>query len=270
VRIRATHPWSVETEIATTLEVHAGERLVRVATAWDNRSRDQRVRAWLPLPTPTDRSHAECAFAVIERGLTAEGGPTEMGLPTFPSRRFVQAGGLTVVHEGLLEYELVDVREGQARAIALTLARCTGMLSQGPMVTRPHPAGPLIPMQGPQMQGPISVRYAVQMGDDADPYALVDDAFLPLRAARAGGGSRPSSGQALGVSGAQVSSLRRVGGRLELRVFNPTDEPTSVTVDGRAGWLTDLRGRAVAPFTDSFDLPPWRIATARLDDLWEG
>ena len=35
------------------------------------------------------RSEAECAFAVVTRGLTAEGGPTELGLPTFPSRRFV-------------------------------------------------------------------------------------------------------------------------------------------------------------------------------------
>jgi len=43
-----------------------------------------------------------CAYSVVERGLVAEGGPSEVALPTFPSRRFVTAGGLTVVHEGLL------------------------------------------------------------------------------------------------------------------------------------------------------------------------
>jgi alpha-mannosidase len=265
VRVRATYPWPIETEVTTTLELLAGERLVRVATAWDNRSRDQRVRAWFPLPTSTDHSCAECAFAVVERGLTAEGGPTELGLPTFPSRRFVQAGGLTVVHEGLLEYELVDVHDGQAHALALTLARCTGLLSQGPMATRPMPAGPMTRMEGSQMQTPIEVRYAVQVGD-ADPYALVDDAFLPLRTTTARGGDRPSSGQALAVSGAQVSSLRRVAGRLELRVFNPSDQATSVNVDGRDGWLIDLRGRPIAAFSGAFDLAPWRIATVRLSD----
>ena len=36
-------------------------------------------------------SDAECAFAVVHRGLTAEGGPHEFGLPTFVSRRFVDA-----------------------------------------------------------------------------------------------------------------------------------------------------------------------------------
>ena len=49
---------------------------------------------------------------------TAEGRPDEAGIPTFPSRRFVSAGGLTVVHEGLLEYELVDIgpeRAGRER-----------------------------------------------------------------------------------------------------------------------------------------------------------
>jgi alpha-mannosidase len=265
VRIRATYPWPVETEVTTTLELLAGERLVRVVTKWDNRSRDQRVRAWFPLPTPTDHSRAECSFAVVKRGLTAEGGPTELGLPTFPSRRFVQAGELTIVHEGLLEYELVDINDGRAHALALTLARCTGMLSQGPMSTRPMPAGPLTRMEGPQMQVPIEVRYAVQVGD-ADPFALVDDAFLPLRTTSAGNGDRPSSGQALSVSGAQVSSLRRVAGRLELRVFNPSDQATTVTVDGHDGWLIDLRGRPIAAFSGAFDLAPWRIATARLDD----
>ena len=31
-------------------------------------------------------------------------------MTTQPSRRFVVAGGLTVAHEGLVEYELVEVR----------------------------------------------------------------------------------------------------------------------------------------------------------------
>jgi hypothetical protein len=53
---------------------------------------------------------------------------------------------------------------------------------------------------------------------------------------------------------------------LEVRVFNPSDDTTTVTIDGRRGWLVDLRGRPVEPFDGQFDLEPWRIATAVLDE----
>ena len=265
-------------EVTTTLELQAGERLVRVTTAFDNTCRDHRLRTWLPLPRPATSSRAECAFAEVERTLSGEGGPTEVAMATFPSRRFVQAGELTVVHEGLLEYELVDLtpvggdRAPEAHALALTLLRSTGMLSQGPMHHRPLPAGPTIAVEGPQMAGPHQVRYAVQTGE-ADPYALVDDAFLPLVLVDpgriAGMADRPagpeSSGQALGVSGAEVSSVMRTGGgQLVVRVWNPSDRPTTVVIEGRQGWLVDLRGHPVEPFEGRFELAPWRIATATL------
>jgi hypothetical protein len=253
-------------EVRTEIELRAGERLVRVTTTLDNPCRDHRLRAWFPLPEPAETSRAECAFGVVERGLVAEGGPSEHGLPTYPSRRFVQAGGLTLVHEGLLEYELVDVHDGRARALALTLLRCTGMLSQGPMAYRPLPAGPLTPMEGPQMLGRTTVRYALQLGD-ADPYRLVDRAFLPLATVDAtGGGERPSRGQLLAVDGAEVSAVVREGGALVVRVFNPTDATRTVTLAGRRGWLVDLRGQVLGPFEQHFELGPWAIATARLTD----
>jgi hypothetical protein len=47
-------------------------------------------------------------------------------------------------------------------------------------------------------------------------------------------------------------------------VFNPTGEPTQVRIEGRHGWLVDLRGRPVAPFEGGFALEPWAIATAAL------
>ena len=256
-------------QVRTSLELRAGEDLVRVRVELDNHGfRDHRLRVHLPLSHPTATSRAECAFTVVERGLTAEGGPTEVGLPTFPSRRFVQAGGITVAHEGLLEYELVDVREGPdgrgvANTLAVTLLRCTGMLSQGPMATRPLPAGPMTPMEGPQQQGRVSVAFALHVGD-RDPYEVVDDAFVPLLVTQAGGGSAPTDGEALRITGAEVSAVVRVGGALHVRVFNPTADAATVRVDGRQGWLVDLRGRPLEPFEGSFTLRPWGIATAAL------
>ena len=248
-------------EVVTRLELQAGERLVRVTTTLDNRCRDHRLRSWFPLPRPATVSRAECAFAVVERGLTAEGGSHERGVPTFPSRRFVCAGGLTVVHEGLLEYELVD----DGRALALTLLRAVGLLSGTDLATRPQPAGPPVPVEGAQMQGRRVLRYGVVLGED-DPWAAVDVAFLPLESvAGSGGGTLSASGSALTVTGAQVSALRRAGGQLEVRVFNPTPEATTVSWGGRSGWLVDLRGRPLERFDGSFPMRPWGIATARLD-----
>src|SRR5207248_9600004 len=219
-------------------------RLVRVQTTLDNRCRDHRLRAWFPLPSEATASRAECAFAVVERGLSVEGGPHEVGLPTFPSRRFVSAGGLTVVHHGLLEYALVD----SGRALALTLLRCTGVLSGTDLAYRPWPAGPPFAAEGAQMQGRQVLRYAVHVGD-ANPYALVDDVFLPLEVVAApGGGDRPSTGTELQVHGAEVSAVVRRGGGLEVRVFNPSDHDTVVSIDGHTGWLVDLRGRSLEPF----------------------
>jgi alpha-mannosidase len=256
-------------DVVSRLELRAGERLLRVETSFDNQARDHRLRVWFPLPEPAATSRAECAFAVVERGIEAEGGPHERALATFPSRRFVQAGGLTVVHEGLLEYELVapagEARRGATGALALTLLRATGVISgNADMSYRPWPAGPPMPAEAAQMIGPVRVRYAVQLGD-VDPYALVDDAFLPLERVQAvGGGERPGRGSALAVHGAEVSALVRRAGALEIRVYNPTGAETTVELGGRSGWLIDLRGRPLEPFDGSFALRPWGIATARL------
>ncbi len=263
---------SVPVTVETTLEVRADDPVVRVRTRFVNPSRDHRLRAHLPLRERAATSHAECAFTVVERGLTAEGRSEEFPTPTFPSRRFVRAGGLTVVHDGLLEYELVDIDddpsadEPRAATLALTLLRATGMLSRPGMSRRPLPAGPMTPIEGPQLLGPITAAYALAVGG-LDPYAMADEVLVPLApVASLGGGDRPDRGTGLTVRGAEVSALVRRGGLLELRVFNPTASPTTVEIAGRSGWLVDLRGRALTPFEGSFELRAQGIATARLAD----
>jgi hypothetical protein len=258
-------------EVQTVLEVRAEEPVVRVATTFVNPSRDHRLRVHLPLPEPAHHSVAESAFTVVERGLTAEGRADEYGLPTAPAQRFVVAGNLTVVHEGVCEYELIDVDvdvdgAGDAAAtIALTVLRSTGMLSRLGMAYRPFPAGPLTPVEGLQMTGrPISLRYALAVGCD-DPFGLADDLLVPLEVVTTlGGGTRPGSGSGLHVEGAEVSALRRQAGVLEVRVFNPTPVATTVSIAGRSGWLVDLRGYPQQPFEGTFELRPFGIATARL------
>ena len=117
--VRRIYEWrgGPPVEVTTRLELRAGEALVRITTTFDNTCRDHRLRVHFPLPAPASETESECAFAVVRRGRRPEGGPQEPALPTYPSRRWVRAGALTVTHEGLLEHELVS----DGRALAVTL-----------------------------------------------------------------------------------------------------------------------------------------------------
>lgn len=286
VRIDRTYRWPVtadtarrssdtaEVAVTTMLKLDADSPLVGIEVSLVNPATDHRLRMVMPLPERATHSDAECAFATVRRPLWAEGGPTEMPVPTRPMRRFVCAGGLTAVTDGLLEYELVDIDpvggptqpDATAGALAITLLRCTGLISRGPMVTRPLPAGPPTPTPHAQMPGRQTLRLAVAAdGNPVEGFVLAARAFDPVLTSPAGGGGTLGDrGSALVVSGAQVSSLRRRDTVTELRVFNPSPESVVATVEGHSGWVVDLRGRTIAPFEGSVDLGPWEIATLRL------
>jgi mannosylglycerate hydrolase len=254
--------------VAITIELRAGERFVRTSFTIDNQSDDHRLRMHLPLLTPSSASQAECAFTVVERGLIGEGGPTERAMGTYPARRFVQAGGLTVAHEGVTEYELVDVRDGAAHELALTLIRATGYLSRGPMTYRPLPAGPIDRLHGSQMRGTHTFRFAISVEPETNGYALADDAFTPLLLTNAAAlGSAPARGTGLSVTGAEVSAVQRRAGRVEVRVFNPTNVPTVARIEGRRGQVVDLRGRSLEGFDETITLNPHQIATISLNPV---
>jgi hypothetical protein len=267
----------VATEIRTTLELRTGERFLRIHVELDNRARDHRLRTHIPLPAPVTGSHAECAFAVVARGLTAEGGPHEAGLPTFVSRRFVDASdgnaGVALLHDGLLEYEITD----DGRELALTLTRAVGYLSRSDPALRPNPAGPLDPLEGPQLQRRLAFDYAVlpHHGDwfAARLHAAADEFLVPLARVRGGGwpgASRRPAGAALTVEGAQVSAVHRADGDgpVVVRLFNATPDPAIARVMlgelPALGNVVDLLGAVVAPFTGELPVGPWTIATVQL------
>ncbi|MGI8757501.1 MAG: alpha-mannosidase [Acidimicrobiales bacterium] len=262
--------------VTTVVELRAGEDLVRLSISFTNPSKDHRLRVLFPLPEPAATSVAECAFATVERGLDAEGGPNEAPLATYPSRRFVAAGGLLVVHDGTGEYELVDRADGgesggDAQAVAITVLRSVGVISQGPMTMRALPAGPPTLTPAAQMLGDHRAEMVLHLGG-REPYAVADEAFTPLQVARLPGGDGlgdpDALGQSLRVSGAEVSALRRRDdGRLELRAFETAGAPTTLRVAGRRGERTDLAGQSTGePFEGELDLEPHRVVTLALDD----
>ncbi|HEU5300816.1 MAG TPA: glycoside hydrolase family 38 C-terminal domain-containing protein [Acidimicrobiia bacterium] len=268
-------------EVRTTLELRCDERFLRVHAEIDNTARDHRLRAHFPLPAPVAGSDAECAFTVVHRGLTAEGGPSEHGLPTFVSRRFVDCSdgdrGLALLHDGLLEYEVLtdDADEPQGHELALTLLRATGYLSRLEIALRPDPAGPPIPVEGPQLHGRHVVDYAVLphrgAWHDADLHAAADDFLVGLERGRVRGGPGADlgpDGRHLRVDGAEVSAVLREAGALVLRAYNPLPETSTlrITREGApvAGDVIDLRGRSTGVFTGELPLRSDQIATVRL------
>ena len=223
--------------MTTTIEVRADEPTVRVDHASSTRPATTACGSTSRCPEPATESEAECAFATVTRGLTAEGRPDELGLPTFPSRRFVRAGGLTVVHDGVAEYELVDITGDGDTQPAEPVPAMAGIARPrwpspccGPPGCCPGsawPTGRSPPVRSPRSTGSscvgrrIEARYAVAVGD-VDPWALADDVLLPLEVVGSlGGGWRPAEGSALEVDGAEVTAVRRVAGLLEVRALQP-------------------------------------------------
>jgi alpha-mannosidase len=182
--------------------------------------------------------------------------------------------GLALVHDGLLEYEVVD----DGRELALTLVRATGYLSRSEPSLRPNPAGPLDPLEGPQVQRPLALDYAVVLHHDdvfaAELPAVADDVLVPFERVRGGGwpgASAPACGNMLEIRGAEVSALLRdETGALMIRVVNRTPTPTTLTIarDGTplGGQVVDLRGTELARVAGAVALRPWELLTLRLDE----
>ncbi|MEX2554516.1 MAG: glycoside hydrolase family 38 C-terminal domain-containing protein [Actinomycetota bacterium] len=269
---------TVAMPVSIDLALRTGEPFLRATIRLTNQARDHRLRAHFPLPFATSRSHADGAFDVVERGLAAEGG-FELGLPTFPCRRWVDASddehGLAVLHQGTPEYELVEGTD-----LAVTLLRSVGWLSRQDLRTRSGPAGPTLETPGAQLPGEHVIRLALfpHAGDwrDGDVLDAAELFSLPLRSigVRGHGGALPAFGSALSIEpvGVRLTSLATLEGRTECRVFNAAGRPVTARLRvGRplhvsAPATLDLFGKELASLDVEegaivVPMRPWEMAT---------
>ncbi|RCG27512.1 alpha-mannosidase [Streptomyces diacarni] len=274
-------PDTEPTTVTTRVEVRAGERFVRLAVSFDNRSDDHRVRMHVPLPRRAEVSYGEGQFAVVERGLSAEGGFGEEPLPTFPASAFVAAGGAALLLEHATEYELLD----DGAQLAVTLLRPTGQMSRNRHVWRDEPAGGEFPTPQAQCRGLRTVTFGLlpYAGEwhEAGVHAAAEafrHPLMPLHGTGTGAAALPAPGRGLSVAGEGVvlSSVREREGGAQVRVVAQTPRPTAavLSLPGlRAVERCDLLGRATAageaPRLDgesaTVALRPWEIATFRLE-----
>ncbi len=264
--------------VAMHVELRADEPFVRVRLAFENRSRDHRLRFHVPLAHRADRSAAEGQFAVVERGLTTEGGYGELALPTFPAHGFVAAGGAAILLEHALEYELVDGRE-----LALTVLRSTGLLSRNDNPYREDPAGPQKPVPGAQLLGPWEIGFAVMphagRWSDGGIVAARERYAHPFLVERgraldeADAGFERRDGIEVEGDGIVLSAFRATGEEIELRLVR--EHPEAGTVRIGPGLVVardiDLLGRRLGtelPLDDdgwvALEVGAWEIRTLRL------
>ena len=273
-RRTAPAPGRRPVEVLTTLELRAGDDLVRVHVELDNHGvRDHRLRVRPPAPRAgRARRWPSAPSPPSSAGSSPRAVPPSRASP--PSRRAASsrpAGSPSPTRAcSSTSWSTSTTPASTAGALALTLLRCTGMLSQGPMATRPLPGRPADRRWRARSRSTASRRASRSTSAAAIPYAVVDDAFAPAaghpRRRRGGRRARPPARRS-SITGAEVSAVVREAGQLHRAACStrpPT--PTTVTIDGRAGWLVDLRGRPVQPFEGSFDLTPWQIATVNLGD----
>jgi alpha-mannosidase len=230
-----------------------GERFIRLEGFVRNARSDHRLRLVVALPEVAGGAVAGAPFELAERGLVSEGSGLESPSPTWPARGFVLAGGLAVLAEGVLEYELVD-----GSAIAVTLLRCVGTISRPSLATRPRPAGPDIPTPGAQMIGETRFSLGIHPGARREELLPAWERFaLPLRSAAApGGGPLPARGQLLRVEAPALSAIRRVDGRVEARVWNPSLGAAAARVGERALSLGPAAIATVALEQEELSPPP--------------
>ncbi|HEU4647524.1 MAG TPA: glycoside hydrolase family 38 C-terminal domain-containing protein, partial [Gemmatimonadales bacterium] len=187
---RWTHP-GLRGPVRLVVRLHAQSPLVHLRLELENRARDHRLRARLPLGLGGEPLLAGTQFGAVERPplvVDAARYPAETPLATFPVHRVAAAArggrGLALLVPGFAEMEWTAAGD-----LLLTLLRATGELSRGDLPTRPGHAGWPQPVPLAQCLGPdaLDVALAPLAGQDERRaerlFMLWEDAFLPLRAA---------------------------------------------------------------------------------------
>ena len=212
----------------------------------DNERTDHRLRLHVQLAEPGDGSVAVSPFELVHRPPALEGSDLEWPSPTWPARGAVLAGGVAVFHEGVFEYEVVDGRE-----LAITLLRCVGTISRQSIASRPSAAGPDIATPEAQMIGRTEFRIGIL--PDAAPEDLLPEwerfALPILEIDAPGGGDLEATSRLLDLElgEAVLSSLRRVDGRVEVRLWNPSNRKVAARLGDREVTLGPARIEVVTP-----------------------
>ena len=153
--------------LRVTLRLGQASRRLEIEIDFDNRVRDHRLRVVFPSDVPADFSHSEAQFDVVTHPVHIVAVPpaawVEDAPLTQPQQSWVDVShgrrGLTVINQGLPEYEVLDTPR---REVAITLLRAVAFVGAGiEMQTTVIGAGPHIATPGGQIQRQLSYHLAL-------------------------------------------------------------------------------------------------------------
>ena len=196
------------------------------------------VRMWFPLPEPADRLGGRVRLRhrhprPHRRGRPQRGRPAHVPVAPLRRRPAGSPSPTTACASTSWSTSTGEGDDARAASLAITLLRCVGLISAGPMAMRALPAGPPTPTPGgPDDRAATQVDLVLHFGG-RDPYAVADEAFTPLLTARFPGRDgprrrrrqRPAPSRSRAPRSARCT--RRDDGRVEVRVVNTTGEPAT-------------------------------------------
>lgn len=239
---------------------------------------DHRLRVHFPLPFSPEQSAADTPFHVTRRAVRTahrDPGASELELPTYPMRSFVDASdgrqGLALITQGLHEYEMLPSGE-----LALTLLRAVGWLSRDDLTTRTGHAGPALSTPGAQVPGTHAFRYSLFFHDgdweSGNVWRAAEEALLPLLLGRGRSAANLTPQLQLEPACVQMTACIPRPEGFDLRLLNASDQPQDATVslqpEPKEMVRINLGGELLEALPRRsharLGLRPWEIATLRV------
>lgn len=258
---------TIDSHIDTVISLVADRSDIEVTVDVDNQSRDHRLRVLFDSPERVATHFSDTAFDVVRRTVREETyeAPKQKEVPVVvdPSLSMITLdSGIRIDHEGMHEYQVRHI-DDRSR-LEVTMLRSVGHLSRDDLRSRGGGAGPSFPTPEAQMIGHHSYRYTISLGD-VDPLTHNDSFRQPPLVTKGHLNVRGSLLQ-LDNPKLHVSSLRKLGDEVELRVFNPSDDTQKLILQSSypivATRAVDFLGESLDASTSSIE--PRTIRTLRL------
>jgi mannosylglycerate hydrolase len=245
------------------LRLFAGARAVQCQLDWTNHARDQRTRLITPVADNLDAVFADSAFSwerypVVRAAYPAVPSRREMPVAVMPCLSAMVAGRVGVAHRAMQEGEIVNA--GGLDCLGMTLVRSVGWMSRRDLVTRGVGAGPDIETPEAQCLGDERFEFMIGLVDDHVEWLTLAQSFRKPPLLLRGHTTRWRPPVEC-TAALQVSSTRRLGHQLEIRVWNPAATPQPLAATGRQ-WHA-VTADCVERVTSATSLAPHRIATLR-------
>lgn len=204
------------------VKIYKDNPTLYLSVKYTNHAKDQRTRVVFDLQEKINHHYSDTAFDIVKRTVREEEflaeKHKEVKVVVDPSLSLITTdNGFTFHHLGMQEYQIVRKDHD---FLEVTMLRSVGRISMDDLNSRGGGAGPSMHTPDAQMIGSYDYEYSINLGECAS-YKNTDYLRLPLIVQK--GHVEENNGLfTLEEENIHVSSIRKDGSNIELRLFNPT------------------------------------------------